>query len=59
MKFTKKNIFNFSLIFGIFIIDRITKLLIVNTSQSLDYLDILYREKLKYGTKDEILIKLK
>ena len=40
MKFTKKIIFNFSLIFGIFIIDRITKLLIVNTSQSLDYLDI-------------------
>ena len=25
----------------------------------LDYLDMLYREKLKYGTKDEILIKLK
>ena len=25
----------------------------------LDYLDILYREKLKYGKKDEILIKLK
>tara|TARA_B100000242_G_C42970724_1_gene450393 strand:+ start:587 stop:880 length:294 start_codon:yes stop_codon:yes gene_type:complete len=24
-----------------------------------DYLDMLYREKLKYGTKDEILIKLK
>ena len=24
-----------------------------------DYLDILYREKLKYGAKDEILIKLK
>ena len=25
----------------------------------LDYLDMLYREKLKYGTKDEIIIKLK
>ena len=24
-----------------------------------DYLDMLYREKLRYGTKDEILIKLK
>ena len=27
-------------------------------SNDLDYLDTLYREKLKYGTKDEILIKL-
>ena len=25
----------------------------------LDYLDILYREKLKFGKKDEVLIKLK
>ena len=25
----------------------------------LDYLDILYRDKLKYGKKEEILIKLK
>ena len=25
----------------------------------LDYLDMMYREKLKYGIKDEILIKLK
>ena len=25
----------------------------------LDYLDMLYREKLRYGTKDEIVIKLK
>ena len=24
-----------------------------------DYLDILYREKFRYGTKDEIIIKLK
>ena len=29
------------------------------TSNDLDYLDMLYREKLKYGTKNEILIKLK
>ena len=25
----------------------------------IDYLDMLYREKFKYGTKDEILIKIK
>ena len=30
--------------------------LIVNND--LDFLDMLYREKLKYGTKEEILIKL-
>ena len=29
------------------------------TNNDLDYLDMMYREKLKYGTKDEILIKLK
>ena len=29
------------------------------TSNDLDYLDMLYREKLKYGTKNEILIKLR
>ena len=29
------------------------------TSNDLDYLDMMYREKLKYGIKDEILIKLK
>ena len=29
------------------------------TNNDLDYLDILYREKLRYGTKDEILIKLR
>ena len=28
-------------------------------NNDLDYLDMLYRDKLKYGTKDEILIKLK
>ena len=31
--------------------------LITNNDQ--DYLDILYREKLRYGTKGEIIIKLK
>ena len=29
------------------------------TNNDLDYLDMIYREKLRYGTKDEILIKLK
>ena len=29
------------------------------TNNDLDFLDMLYREKLKYGTKDEILIKIK
>ena len=28
-------------------------------NNDLDYLDMLYRDKLKYGTKEEILIKLK
>ena len=31
--------------------------LIINND--LDYIDILYREKLRYGTKEEIIIKLK
>ena len=29
------------------------------SDNDLDYLDMLYREKLRYGTKDEIIIKLK
>ena len=29
------------------------------SNNDLDYLDMLYREKFKYGTKDEIIIKLK
>ena len=29
------------------------------TSNDFDYIDMLYREKFRYGTKDEILIKLK
>ena len=28
-------------------------------NNDLDYLDMLYREKFRYGTKDEIVIKLK
>ena len=28
-------------------------------NNDLDYLDMLYREKFKYGTQDEIIIKLK
>ena len=29
------------------------------SGNDLDYLDMLYREKLRYGTKDEIVIRLK
>ncbi|MDC0628523.1 septation ring formation regulator EzrA [Pelagibacteraceae bacterium] len=29
------------------------------SNNDLDYLDMLYREKLRYGTKNEIIIKLK
>ena len=29
------------------------------SNNDLDFLDMLYREKLRYGTKDEIIIKLK
>ena len=32
---------------------------LLSESINLDYLDTLYRAKLKFGTKDEILIKLK
>tara|TARA_X000001036_G_scaffold400972_1_gene405702 strand:- start:215 stop:508 length:294 start_codon:yes stop_codon:yes gene_type:complete len=34
------------------------KLLLLKNND-LDYLDMLYREKFKYGTKNEIIIKLK
>jgi len=34
------------------------KILLIKNNDS-DYLDILYREKFKYGTKEEIIIKLK
>tara|TARA_Y100001970_G_scaffold281480_1_gene392348 strand:- start:619 stop:1098 length:480 start_codon:yes stop_codon:yes gene_type:complete len=40
MKFIKNNIFYFSFILVIFLVDRITKLLILRKSQNLDYLDI-------------------
>ena len=31
----------------------------LTTKNDSDYLDMLYRDKLRYGTKDEIIIKLK
>ena len=34
------------------------KILLIKNND-LDYLDMLYREKFRYGTKDEIIIKLK
>ena len=34
------------------------KIRLISNNDS-DYLDMLYREKLRYGTKDEIIIKLK
>ena len=34
------------------------KIKLINKN-NLDYLDMLYREKLRYGTKNEIIIKLK
>jgi len=34
------------------------KILLINKNDP-DYLDMLYREKFKYGTNDEIIIKLK
>ena len=38
--------------------DLETKILLIKNND-LDYLDMLYREKFRYGTKDEIIIKLK
>ena len=35
------------------------KNLLLSEKIDLDFLDILYREKLKFGTKDEIIIKLR
>ncbi len=32
---------------------------LLSTSLNLDYVDMLYREKLKFGKKDEIIINLK
>ena len=38
--------------------DLETKISLVKNND-LDYLDMLFREKFRYGTKDEIIIKLK
>ena len=32
---------------------------LLSSNLNLDYVDMIYREKLKYGKKDEIIIKLK
>ena len=43
-------------------IDLLTKRLVLslaNKNNDSDYLDMLYREKFRFGTKDEIIIKLK
>ena len=32
---------------------------LLSTNLDLDYVDMIYREKLKYGKKDEIIVKLK
>ena len=48
---------NFAKIFSILIITLGVISLVINND--LDYLDMLYREKFRYGTKDEIIIKLK
>ena len=40
-------------------IDKLEHKISMLKNNDLDYLDMLYREKFKYGTKDEILIKLK
>ena len=39
-------------------IDKLEHNISMLKNNDLDYLDMLYREKFKYGTKDEILIKL-
>ena len=61
--FEKKNIKNelfqkkISLISQLDILDH--KNVLLSEKIDLDYLDMLYRENLKYGNKEEILIKLK
>jgi cell division protein DivIC len=61
--FDKKKIKEQLLEKEILLINKLEKLenknKLLSESVNLDYLDILYREKLKYGKKDEILIKLK
>ena len=48
----KENDFNYELQ------DLKSKIKLISNND-LDYLDMLYREKLRYGTKEEIIIKLK
>mgnify|MGYP001258389688 CR=1 FL=1 len=60
--FDKKNLYNELTVTEKEMIEELQDLkhkinLVMNND--LDYLDMLYREKLKYGTKNEILIKLK
>ena len=60
--FEKKNLYNKLIVTEEKMIKELKDLknkinLITNNDQ--DYLDMLYRDKLKYGTKNEILIKLK
>ena len=40
-------------------IDKLEHNISMLKDNDLDYLDMLYREKFRYGTKDEIIIKLK
>ena len=40
-------------------IDKLEHNISMLKNNDLDYLDMLYREKFRYGTKDEIIIKLK
>ena len=40
-------------------INTLKKKINLITNNDLDFLDMLYREKLKYGTKNEIIIKIK
>ena len=40
-------------------IDNLKKKIKLITNNDLDYLDMMYREKLRYGTKDEIIIKIR
>ena len=40
-------------------IDKLEHNISMLKNNDLDYLDMLYREKFKYGTKDEIIIKLR
>tara|TARA_B100001093_G_C26665105_1_gene943640 strand:+ start:778 stop:1071 length:294 start_codon:yes stop_codon:yes gene_type:complete len=60
--FDKKNTFDELIekekILTVHLKDLDHKISLINKNDS-DYLDMLYREKLRYGTKDEIIIKLR